>query len=698
ESALATLTADEGGERATHYQAVQRAIADLGAGVDLLADGSVIATVFPSASAVDQALVGARCGLVMRELLPDHAVAVTTGRGVLRGEAPIGAAIDRALHLLAERTTLAVQGVWLDGLTRDLLAGRLRIAEHDGHPLLLPEQDATANDGVRRLLGKLTPCVGREHELASLAALLDACIDEPAARAVGVVAPPGMGKSRVRHELVRAALRRHPDLLVVLGRCDLMQAGAPYGPLADALRRLCGLCGDEPPATARASLRARTGLHLPAEAAGRVATFLGELCRIPAADDPSPALHAARNDPKMMRDQVLRAFVDLLRGELQHAPMLLILEDLHWGDVLSVGLVEQALRELGELPLCVLVLARPEAQELFPTFWTELHVLPLRPLARRACERLALEILRPALGDDLDPEAVARIVEQAAGHPLYLEELVRAVAEGRHDTLPETVLAMLVARLSQLDPGARQVLRAASVFGESFTQSDLAALLGDVSGLDASLAVLVRGEFVQSAREGWDGAERHKFRHALLRDAAYSLLTAEDRRAAHRLACAHLEAMGAEPAALAEHAHAAEDRALAARYHVEAAGAALASFDLDAARLQCERALACGLDGAPLGTVRAIQAWVAYFHLDQQTGYEHALAAVDALPPGSLWWTRALQVCFYSFFMLGRVEHVERLIAAFVAAEPELDARAVYVESGAVLMTFFGTCGLRRAG
>jgi predicted ATPase len=205
--------------------------------------------------------------------------------------------------------------------------------------------------------------------------------------------------------------------------------------------------------------------------------------------------------------------------------VLLVLEDLHWGDALTVQLLEQALRELAELPLFVLTLARPETQQQFPSFWasSNLQVLPLQALTRRACEQLAQEVLQRALGHVPDAEAVDRVVAQAAGHPLYLEELIRVVAEGRHDGLPETVLAMLMARLSQLDAGARQVLRAASVFGETFTRGGLAALLPDeprTVDVDATLAVLVRAEFIDPQREGWGIVqERFKFRHALPRAA-----------------------------------------------------------------------------------------------------------------------------------------------------------------------------------
>jgi tetratricopeptide (TPR) repeat protein len=404
-----------------------------------------------------------------------------------------------------------------------------------------------------------------------------------------------------------------------------------------------------------------------------------------------------------MHEQVKLAFVDWLRAECQVGPVLLVLEDLHWGDALTVQLLEQALRELSELPLFVLALVRPEAQDQFASFWalSALHVLPLQALTRRACERLAQEVLQRALGHAPDAEAVHRVVAQSAGHPLYLEELIRAVAEGRRDALPETVLAMLMARLSQLDAGARQVLRAASVFGETFTRDELAALLRDERTVDvsATLAMLVRTEFVEPQREGRGTAqERFKFRHALVRDAAYSLLTDDNRVLSHRLACAYLEqAGGADPAVLAEHAYQGNALGLAVRFSIEAGQRARLGFDLDAAERHAQRAIECGVRNEQLGAVRAIQAWIANFRLDLQGGYAYALEALEVLKPGSFWWTKTAAMSFHSCFMLGRREDADRVIRTFLASEPDPDTWLAYLQSGALLAMYFAIAGARRA-
>src|SRR5262249_6055397 len=172
-------------------------------------------------------------------------------------------------------------------------------------------------------------------------------------------------------------------------------------------------------------------------------------------------------------DQVRGAWEEWVVAECRGGPVLLVLDDLHWGDLPTVKFVEAALRETRELPFMVLALARPEVHGSFPGLWAERGVQEVRlgGLGRKASERL----VRAAIAD-ADEATVAGVVDRAGGNALFLEELIRAVAEHRSE-LPPTVLAMVAARLEELDPEARRALRAASVFGEVFWRSGVAALL-----------------------------------------------------------------------------------------------------------------------------------------------------------------------------------------------------------------------------
>src|SRR5262249_30600455 len=154
----------------------------------------------------------------------------------------------------------------------------------------------------------------------------------------------------------------------------------------------------------------------------------GELSGVPFPDEDDVKLRSARQDPRIMSDQLTQAMVDFLRAECALHPTMLVLEDMHWGDAVTVKLCESVLRELKGCPLLILVLARPEAHELFPQLWSGgALVLPLRPLSKKAGERLVQQVL----GKHVHEKTVARVVEQSEGNALFLEELIRAVAEGR---------------------------------------------------------------------------------------------------------------------------------------------------------------------------------------------------------------------------------------------------------------------------
>ena len=142
-----------------------------------------------------------------------------------------------------------------------------------------------------------------------------------------------------------------------------------------------------------------------------------------------------------------RAWEDFLDRECAAQPLLLVLEDFHWGDLATVHTIDTALRMLCDRPFMVLVLARPEVSDLFPRLWQDRGVQHLRlgDLTARASRKLVTE----ALGDGADEGTVATIAERAAGNAFYLEELIRSVAHGSLHTLPPTVMAMVQTRLER---------------------------------------------------------------------------------------------------------------------------------------------------------------------------------------------------------------------------------------------------------
>ncbi|MFY0569497.1 protein kinase domain-containing protein [Archangium lansingense] len=597
--ALSEETPDWNGGMVAVRDSLRTTLSAYGARVELLADGSLVATLVPErGTATDQAELAARCALTFKEHWPEAAVVLTTGLGVFNERLPVGEAMDRAGRLLRQLERIpASSSVVLDEVTAGLLGPGFLLSRLDSGAFLLQGEQQGA-DASRPLLGKPTPCVGRDQELALLDFSLNATIEEPAARALLVTAPAGAGKSRLRHEFLRRLEQREQKPLVLHGRGDPMSSGASYGLLGQALRQLCGIVEGESLETRRVRLYQRVALHLPKVVAREVAELLGELCAVPFPDEGRLQLQTARSDPLLMSTQVGRALLAFLEAECSRQPVLLVLEDLHWSDALTVKLVDEALRALAEQPFMVLALARPEVKELFPGLWSRrLQELPLNGLSRRAGAKLVREVLGP----EVPEEVVRKVVELSDGNALFLEELIRMATEARGEKAPETVLAVLQVRLMRMDPGARQVLLAASVFGRTFWRGGVASLLEPLVGevLDRHLRQLVEQELIEPQAGGrFAGAGEYRFRHALVRDAAYGLVPDTLRPTGHRLAGEWLERMGdPDPLELATHFQIGQQPQRALPFYLQAAERFLKRHDLTGLLKCANGALACGFGG-----------------------------------------------------------------------------------------------------
>ncbi|HEX8107309.1 MAG TPA: protein kinase, partial [Kofleriaceae bacterium] len=708
ETSALSPTLDPSSEREAHSQRemLEPLLRQFGVRVEGLADGTLVATsaLAQVGNAADLALQIARCAILIHERWPEAVVALATGRAQVDvfGHIPVGEAIDRAVrltrrntptvHLKAGEVERLVDGVLIDEASAHLLRPRFLTTTTQNEIVLQGERVGV--DDTRLLLGKPTPCVGREPELALLELHLQRCIDESKAHALVVIAPPGVGKSRLRHEFLRRIEGR--DCQVLIGRGDPVSAGSPYGLLAQALRLLCEIQLGDAADAAQGKLRARVAVHVPAADVDRVTEFLGELCGLPFPDEGRTLLRAARADPKVMSDQVGRAFVDLIGAECAVRPLLLVLEDLHWSDGLTVKLVEAALREL-ELPLFVLALARPDALDMFPNLWADHHdVLSLREMSARACERL----VRQVLGKTAPDELVTRLVKRSAGNALFLEELIRAAAEGKGERLPETVLAILQTRLTRLDAPTRRLLRAGAVFGTTFWRDGVAELCGlDRASpeLDANLAVAVDQEMIERAKESRFASEiQYAFRHALMRDAAYGLLTDQDRREGHRHAAQYLERIGEpDPGVLADHYREGDDPAAAAPLYCRAADQAVAGHDLATALRRVELGLKCGPEGKLLGAMRGLQCYAHFWNDQWETAYPFGSEALELLPAGSYRWCKTMGTMLTITSLSGKLYHFGRLVEVFAAVEVDPEARTAYVEAGALLAVMFAYLGRR---
>ncbi|WP_437806846.1 AAA family ATPase [Sorangium sp. So ce1078] len=371
-------------ECAARTEALRRIAARHGGRLELLQSQRLLVALSGVEAPTDLAARAAHCAIALRAELGGVPLSIATGMAEVAGRLPVGALLDRVVQLFPQRPRPPESGIRLDGATAGLLARSFDILQVDERSWLGGPKEEP--DSVPRLLAKPTPCVGRERELLQLAAEWRHCVDEPSASAVVVVGAPGLGKSRLAWEFLR---ERSEAAEVWIGRADPMAAGSAFGLLAQALRRAMGILDGEPLEVRRSKVLARVerldGLGAKAQ---HVAAFLGELVRAPFPDEGDVQLHTARQSSMLMGDRLREGFESFVWAECQQRPVLLLLEDLHWGDLPTVMLIDAALQHAGSLPFFVLALARPEVHELFPALWSERHGLRIRlaPLPRRASE------------------------------------------------------------------------------------------------------------------------------------------------------------------------------------------------------------------------------------------------------------------------------------------------------------------------
>lgn len=370
----------------------------------------------------------------------------------------------------------------------------------------------------------LLPLVGREQELAALKEELDAAL-AGSGRAVRLVGEAGVGKSRLVAALV--AIARERGMRIVSAACLSYTSSIPYAAWGELLKSLCGMVPGESDEV-RAS---KIAVHLAALGAGMEEwlPLLGDLVRL---DIPENRLTRGL-DPQLRQE---RRF-DLLERLLLHAaaqnPLLVVFEDLHWADSVSLDLWRRVTQTIRSSPALILGAHRPAAALSNDDQAT---VIALRELPAEDSDRL-VEILA---GDVQIPETLRRqIAARAAGNPLFLAELLRAVLAQSNqaflnsiDSLPDSLNGLLLARIDRLDEHARNVLRVASVIGQripfgvlqAIQSIDRVALLRQLTHLDEQeLTILERLE-----------PERvHMFRHALLQEVAYQSMLYARRRELH---------------------------------------------------------------------------------------------------------------------------------------------------------------------
>jgi class 3 adenylate cyclase/tetratricopeptide (TPR) repeat protein len=446
----------------------------------------------------DDALRACRAAVEMREALPDLDV---EGRiGIATGEIVTGTherlATGDAVNLAARLQQTAERGEVLVGEGTLALVGTA-VEVEPVEPLTLKGKAEPVS--ASRLLAvyeasKRRPrarFVGREPELAVIREAWRRAVVDRHCELVTIVGEAGVGKSRLVAEALVSLEAR-----LVQGRCLPYGDGITYWPVVEVLKQLGATPSDE-------------------GAAAAIRSLLGEA------------------DIAMSAEQIAWAFRKLLE---EQAPLIAVFDDIQWGEETFLDLLEHVALLSSGTPILLIVMARPELTERRATWPVTVR---LEPLGGEEVEEL--------IPGRIAGELRAKIARVGGGNPLFVEEMVAMAAEaGGEVTVPPTLQALLTARLDQLDPIERSVLERGAVEGEVFHRGAVQALAPEETQVTPQLAALVRKGLIRPETAQLAGEDGFRFRHLLIRDAAYDGLPKSARAEFHERLAKWLEARGAE--------------------------------------------------------------------------------------------------------------------------------------------------------
>jgi len=498
---------------ARYFERMKAIVEAHGGTVEKFIGDAVMAVFGVPAAHEDDALRACRAAVEMRDALPELGIA---GRiGVNTGEVVTGTeerlATGDAVNVAARFEQAAAPAEVLIGeptlaLVREAVAAEPvepLTLKGKSHPVpayrLVSVLDAPERSHASRF-------VGRERELRSLAEAWEQAQTQSRCELVTVVGDAGVGKSRLVAEALAAI-----DARVARGRCLPYGEGITYWPVVEVVKQLAALPSDP---VAEAAIR----------------SLLGE------------------SDVGTSGDEIAWAFRKVLE---EQAPLVVVFDDLQWGEETFLDLVESTALLSAGAPLLLLCMARPELVEQRPSWPASLRLDPLPP-----------EDADALIGHDVSAELRQRIAHAAAGNPLFISEMLAMAAEDAEVEVPPTLKALLAARLDQLDEAERRVLERGSVEGEVFHRGGVQALAPEETQVTTRLAALVRRRLVRPDRAQIAGDDGYRFRHLLIRDAAYEALPKAVRADLHVRFADWLD----------EHGQALVERDEIVGYHLEQAG------------------------------------------------------------------------------------------------------------------------------
>src|SRR5215218_8038269 len=382
-----------------------------------------------------------------------------------------------------------------------------------------------------------TPFVGRELEKPLLIGTFGRAAEQRSVQLVTVVGEPGVGKSRLVAELAAHLDAKPEPTRWRQGRCLPYGEGITFWALGEIVKAEAGILESDSAEVAAAKLETAVSPEEPERQ-----WLLQRLAPLVGAEAASPA----------ERQELFTAWRRFLEGLAVSRPSVLVFEDLHWADEALLAFLEYLAEWSQGVPLLVLCAARPELYERRPGWGAgqrNAHTINLSPLSDQETTELISHLITTSV---LTPELELAILERSGGNPLYAEEFVRLLADRSLEprgealaeaALPESVQALIAARLDTLSPERKSLLQDAAVLGKVFWAGSLAEIGGrSENELELALHELARKELVRPARtSSMEGEREYSFWHLLVRDVAYGQIPRVERARRHRAAATWIE-------------------------------------------------------------------------------------------------------------------------------------------------------------
>ncbi|HEX2426335.1 MAG TPA: adenylate/guanylate cyclase domain-containing protein [Gaiellaceae bacterium] len=507
--------------RVTQYFEKVAHCVDLHGGiVEKFAGDAVMAAFGVTQAHEDDAQRAARAALAIRDAV--DGLELQARIGIEAGEVVVESAestfaTGEAVNLAARLQEAARPGEILVGPTAYRLAAASLVVE-DGGMLDLKGIDGPMRawrvmdmlDGPGRPVGPRAPLVGRESELELLENTFSRSVRDSRAHLFTIYGEPGVGKSRLAREFVDGVERAS----VLVGRALPYGEGVTYWPLGEMVKAAAGISDDDPLEEAFAKLRECCAEEAVADVLGLAAGLMEAL------------------DGERSPQEIAWGAREVMQGIADVQPLILLFEDIHWAEPPLLDLIEH-LADWVRAPLLILCIARAELLEARPD-WGGGRVrstsIELEPLSEEESAELVEQLLSQLTGTtgELPANLPQEALDRAEGNPLFVEETIRMLVEsgsgaGSAARVPDSLQALIAARIDHLPPDAKTLLQRGSVIGRVFWKGALEHLAPDIGEHEQLLENLLQREFLlREPRSSISGEVAYRFKHALIREVAYT--------------------------------------------------------------------------------------------------------------------------------------------------------------------------------